>query len=64
MMEKQTEPKWTVETLARYLWERDSILDCDGCRVEEECMRNNKSYCEDLYDVMGALGVKEAEKSA
>jgi len=55
--------QWTVESLARYLWERASMCDCTGCRVEAACAEKNQAYCEDLSDILVALGMADEARA-
>ena len=49
--------QWTVESLARYLWERATCSDCKNCRVKAACAPMSQFPCEDLRDILVALGM-------
>ena len=54
-----TEQTWTVETLARHLWEQAEKEDCTGCRVKAACESNHDRDCFDIHYTLTALGLKE-----
>lgn len=54
-MENKTDPKWTVETLARYLWEQAETQNCDDCRVKAVCFEYD---CDEVRIALSSFGLK------